>query len=188
VHSFAPCPTATARAGNVIGGGDVSQDRLLPDLLAAMAAGKRPLIRYPDSVRPWQHVLDAVSGYLDLVDALLDGRVTGGAWNFGPDPAGFAAVRDVADRVAELWASGAGWTRDDGPHPPEAALLTLDATKARTQLGWAPRLHLDDALRWTVEWQRAAMNGESVAAVTRRQVDDFACRGPQDVLRPVTTK
>jgi CDP-glucose 4,6-dehydratase len=172
VESFDPCPTATARAGNVIGGGDVSRDRLLPDLLAGLQNGVAPLIRYPDAVRPWQHVLDAVNGYIVLADALLSGAVTGESWNFGPDPAGFATVREVADRVVALWGAGAAWRQDADDHPPEARLLTLDATKAMSRLGWQPRLNLAQAIEWTVEWSRRAIT-EPEATVTRQQVAAF---------------
>jgi CDP-glucose 4,6-dehydratase len=176
VESFDACPTATARAGNVIGGGDVSRDRLLPDLLAGLQDGVAPLIRYPDAVRPWQHVLDAVNGYIVLADALLSGAVTGESWNFGPDPAGFATVREVADRVVALWGDGAAWRQDTEVHPPEAGLLTLDATKAMSRLGWQPRLNLAQAIEWTVEWSRLAFN-EPPASVTRQQVADFESSG-----------
>jgi CDP-glucose 4,6-dehydratase len=176
VESFDPCPTATARAGNVIGGGDVSRARLLPDLLGGLQDGIAPLIRYPDAVRPWQHVLDAVNGYLVLADALLSGSVTGESWNFGPDPAGFATVREVADRVVALWGDGAAWRQDAEVHPPEARLLTLDATKAMKRLGWQPRLNLAQAIAWTVEWSRLALT-EPAATVTRQQVAAFETSG-----------
>ena len=173
VHSFAPCPTATARAGNVIGGGDVSKDRLLPDLLAGLQRGEQPLIRYPDAVRPWQHVLDAVSGYAQLAEFLLTGRGASEAWNFGPDPAGFASVRDVADRVVALWGEGATWISDDRPHPPEAVLLTLDAAKARSDLGWSPKLDLQTSLAWAVDWARRARVGDDPEHITREQVATY---------------
>jgi CDP-glucose 4,6-dehydratase len=176
VESFSPCPTATARAGNVIGGGDVSRDRLLPDLLAGLQDGVVPLIRYPDAVRPWQHVLDAVHGYLVLADALVSGAVTGDSWNFGPDPAGFATVREVADRVVALWGDGAAWRQDAKSHPPEEQLLTLDATKAMSRLGWQPKLNLAQSIEWTVDWSRHAIS-ERAAVVTRRQVAAFESLG-----------
>ncbi len=171
--SFPACPTATARAGNVIGGGDVSRDRLLPDLLAAMARGDRPRIRYPDAVRPWQHALDALNGYLTLVQALLDGRVSEPAWNFGPDPASFRTVGEVADRTAELWGGSSGWDRDGAVHPPEAAQLTLDSTLATTGLDWRPRLSFDDALSWTVDWTRSVGEGADARATCVHQVKEF---------------
>jgi CDP-glucose 4,6-dehydratase len=176
VESFSPCPTATARAGNVIGGGDVSRDRLLPDLLAGLQDGVAPLIRYPDAVRPWQHVLDAVNGYIVLADALLAGAVAGESWNFGPDPAGFASVREVADRVVELWGDGATWRKDAQHQPAEAQQLTLDATKAMSRLGWQPKLSLAQAIEWTVDWSRRAIT-EPASTVTRQQVAAFESWG-----------
>jgi len=174
--SFDGCPTATARAGNVIGGGDVSRDRLLPDLLAAMTSGHSPLIRYPAAVRPWQHVLDAVAGYLALVDGLLEKRVHEPAWNFGPESSSFLSVGEVADRVAALWGAGATWERDGAENPPEANQLTLDARLAVTRLGWRPMLDIEDSLAWTVDWARTVHNGGDPAVVTRDQVSDFERR------------
>jgi CDP-glucose 4,6-dehydratase len=175
--SFRDCRTATARAGNVIGGGDVSRDRLLPDLIAAMTAGRVPLIRNPTAVRPWQHVLDAVNGYAALIDAMLNGEVHESAWNFGPESSSFLTVGEVADRVAALWGSGATWVRDSGEHPAEADQLTLDARQAVVRLGWRPALDIDQALAWTVEWAKRVRDGDSPAAVTRSQVDTFDGKG-----------
>jgi CDP-glucose 4,6-dehydratase len=173
IHSFSPCPTATARAGNVIGGGDVSRDRLLPDIFAALEREERPLIRYPEAIRPWQHVLDAVSGYVALAEALVAGKAASQAWNFGPDPAGFARVRDVADRVVALWGDQAQWQTDTEIHPDEASTLTLDATKARTLLDWHPRLTLEEALAATVDWQRKVRRGQPASDVTRGQIASY---------------
>jgi CDP-glucose 4,6-dehydratase len=175
VDSFSPCPTATARAGNVIGGGDVSRDRLLPDLLAGLADGVSPLIRYPDAVRPWQHVLDAVNGYIVLADALLTGAVTGESWNFGPSPDGFASVRTVADQVVSLWNGGATWHQDKTRHPREAELLTIDPSKAQARLGWEPRLDLAESVAWTVQWAQR-VSSERAAKVTREQIQQFELR------------
>ena len=137
--SFPGVPTAVARAGNVIGGGDVSKDRLLVDLIAGFAASSRVRIRYPDAVRPWQHVLDCLSGYLTLADALLRGDGTG-AWNFGPDADSFQTVEQIADAAATYWGGDAAWIDDRGDHLHEAAHLTLDSTKAQTELGWRNQL------------------------------------------------
>lgn len=168
-------PTAIARAGNVVGGGDVCAERLMVDLLAGFSAGTAPLLRHPDAVRPWQHVLDCLSGYLALVDALLAGRAGGETYNFGPPPASAAPVAAVADRVAAMWGSGAGWRDDRQPgRPRETGLLTLDAGKAETDLGWRNLLDLDETLRWTVDWQRRVDGGADPREVTCAQVTAFA--------------
>ena len=163
---------ATVRAGNVIGGGDVSPDRLLPDLMRGFAAGESVPLRFPDAVRPWQHVLDCLNGYLMLIDAMLAGAGVG-AWNIGPDPAGFRTVREVAERAAADWGDGAHLREAEGSQPHEAALLTLDAGRARRELGWHDRLSVDDAVRWTVDWTRLVQSGASARDVTRRQIEAF---------------
>ncbi len=172
VDSFPGCPIATARAGNVIGGGDVSTDRLMPDLLRAFAEGRPARLRFPEAVRPWQHVLDCLNGYVLLVDALVDGR-GGGAWNFGPDPDSFRTVRDTADLAAAIWGEGAGWESDDEVHPHEAELLTLDATRARRQLGWSDVLGFEQAVAWTVDWHRRVQSGQSALDVTLDQIEEY---------------
>ncbi len=173
VLSFPGVPTAIARGGNVIGGGDVSKDRLLPDLLSSFQAQSVTSIRFPDAVRPWQHVLDCLNGYLAVVDALLDGRGTG-EWNIGPGRESFVPVREIADRAASLWEQGASWSDDsaaDNPH--EANLLALDATKARQLLGWDNLLPFPESLEWTVDWQRRVAAGESAQTVTAEQIRRF---------------
>lgn len=165
--------TGIARAGNVVGGGDVSADRLMVDLLAAYQAGTAPVLRFPGAVRPWQHVLDCLNGYLTLVDALLDGRAAGEAYNFGPGTASFVDVGSVATRVAALWGDGAQWRTDGGEHPHEANLLALDARKAELQLGWQNVLGFDDTLAWTVSWARRVAQGEDARDVSLEQVAAF---------------
>lgn len=177
ISSFPGCPTAIARAGNVIGGGDVSRDRLLPDLLAAFTEGRPAHIRYPDAVRPWQHVLDCLNGYLTLVDSMLS-RGIGGAWNFGPGPEAFVTVGAVADLAAGVWGTGAGWTTDGGEHPHEASLLALDADKAREHLGWSDRLSFREAVEWTVNWQRERVTGRGARDITRDQIAAFNAKAP----------
>jgi CDP-glucose 4,6-dehydratase len=171
-RSFELPPMAIARAGNVIGGGDVSQDRLLPDLMRSFAAGRTARIRYPNAVRPWQHVLDCLNGYLLLSDALLVGNGAG-AWNFGPPPQNVVSVGEVADIAARLWGSDASWEVDGDDHPHEAAFLTLDSTKARTELHWRDRLDVEEAIGWVVEWHKRVLAGESARAVTIEQVQRF---------------
>ncbi|WP_325034622.1 CDP-glucose 4,6-dehydratase [Microbacterium sp.] len=162
-------PTAVVRAGNVIGGGDVSRDRLLPDLLRAFQRGEPARLRFPDAVRPWQHVLDCLSGYRAIVTALLAGEGRG-EWNIGPDEESFVTVGDVATTAAQVWGDSASWTTDDREHPHEAGLLALDATRARTELGWRDALTYPECLVWTVEWQRRACAGEDPRRVTMDQI------------------
>jgi len=173
VSSFGGVPTAIARAGNVIGGGDVSTDRLLPDLLRAFSAGVPAELRYPDAVRPWQHVLDCLNGYLMLSEELLSG--TGcGQWNFGPGEASFVAVGEIAEIASHLWGDGASWQAAGDDHPHEANLLTLDATKAETELNWSNRLLFPTSLGWTIDWFRAVVSGEHPREVTLSQIDAFS--------------
>ncbi len=173
IRSFSGAPTAIARAGNVIGGGDVSRDRLLPDLMAAYARGTTPRLRFPHAVRPWQHVLDCLNGYLTLADAMLAGSGQG-EWNFGPGRDSFIEVGQVATEVAKLWGGDAHWELDHGKHPREANLLALDISKAQRELGWRNRLGFYDALTWTVDWERRVRAGADPLAVTREQIAVFA--------------
>lgn len=166
-------PTAVARAGNVIGGGDVCADRLMVDLVTAFSAGQAVRLRHPEAVRPWQHVLDCLSGYLNLVDALLRGECSGEAFNFGPDTGSFTPVGTVASAVASLWGTDSLVKLDDGAHMHEATLLTLDSRKAQLQLGWECRLRLDDALAWTVAWEKQVRAGGDARAVSVAQISKF---------------
>ena len=176
ISSFGGPRTAIARAGNVIGGGDVSADRLFPDLMRSFSSGKPAQLRNPLAVRPWQHVLDCLNGYVMLADSImatLDQGADAGAWNFGPDPEAFRTVGEAADLAASVWGRGASWELDKGSHPHEAHMLTLDATKAKTELGWRDRLSFDDAVRWTVDWHKRVEAGESALDVTLSQIEAF---------------
>lgn len=177
IASFPGVPTAIARAGNVIGGGDVSKDRLFPDLIDSFAHSRPATLRYPRAVRPWQHVLDCLDGYLAVVDALLEGGGKG-EWNFGPGAESFVPVGKVADIAASYWGEGASWQADVGEHPHEANLLALDATKAERELGWANRLKFPESVRWTIEWQAAVAQGREPLDVTLEQLHAF------ELLRP----
>lgn len=161
---------ATARAGNVIGGGDWSADRLVPDAIRAFSAGRPLQIRNPDAVRPWQHVLEPLTGYLLLAEQLARDPVRfARGWNFGPAPAHMASVRDVIDRLADQWGATHPWEKQPGDHPHEAAMLTLDSTAAADALGWRSRLSLERALALTADWYRA----DDKRRATRAQADDF---------------
>ncbi|HDS1791060.1 CDP-glucose 4,6-dehydratase [Pseudomonas sp. USTB-Z] len=162
---------ATARAGNVIGGGDWSADRLLPDILRAWEAGESVTLRYPDAVRPWQHVLDPLEGYLLLAQALIErGQDVAEAWNFGPDSGGTATVGELVHAMAQLWPGEAGWSVDPYVQPHEAGLLTLDSSRARQRLGWRPKWGLKQSLRHTLEWHRAWRDGQDMQQYCRTQI------------------
>jgi CDP-glucose 4,6-dehydratase len=165
---------ATARAGNVIGGGDWSEDRLVPDLIRGFESGKPVLIRRPNAVRPWQHVLEPLQGYITLAEHLLAGEVgAASAFNFGPSEDDAWPVERVANRLVSLWGAGASWVRDNAPSIHEAHYLKLDSSKARAELGWRPRLNLDAALDWTVRWYRSRNSGADMAAETRSQIAQY---------------
>lgn len=164
---------ATARAGNVIGGGDWAKDRLIPDLVQAFLQGQAPLIRSPRAVRPWQHVLEPLAGYLTLCEMLWAGTADEG-WNLGPNRDDARPVSWIADRLAQLWGGNAHWTLDNQTnHPHEAAHLSLDIAKARAGLAYAPRWVLDDALVSVVAWYKAYAGGQDVGRVTAEQIAVF---------------
>ena len=173
VGAGARIPTAIARAGNVIGGGDVCAERLMVDLVAAFSSGRPVTLRYPDAVRPWQHVLDCLSGYLDLIDALLGGELAGEAFNFGPDAGSFVPVGKVAAAVAALWGTDSVVKLDEQVHVHEANLLALDSRKAELELDWRNRLAFRDALAWTVDWEKSVRSGADARATTIAQIGAF---------------
>lgn len=156
-------PMASARSGNVIGGGDWAEDRLLPDCVRAYTTGETVSIRYPQATRPWQHVLEPLGGYLLLAEKLVEeGDRFAGPWNFGPQESDVRTVREVASRFAELWGPPAGVEMDTAAHHPhEAQQLLLNCDKAREQLGWKPRIELDEALAWTVQWYTATAGDQN---------------------------
>lgn len=169
---------ATVRAGNVIGGGDWAVDRLIPDIIRATLAGTAVTIRNPASVRPWQHVLEPLSGYLELAAKLLseDGAHFAEAWNFGPPPAAFQEVEPIARKLQADWGPGAAQIafgkRPDEPH--EARMLTLDSSKAMQRLGWASRLTTDEAIAMIAQWYRTYAEGDAdMRALTLAQIDRF---------------
>ncbi len=171
---------ATARAGNVIGGGDWAQERLVPDCMRAFSAGEAVVLRSPAAVRPWQHVLEPLTGYLALAQALLrrDAEVDEG-WNFGPDLEGEATVLHVAQTAAAAWGDGAEARAAEGAAEfAEADTLRLDSAKARLKLGWRPRWDLQRAITETVAWHRARSAGEDLRTFGQRQIGDYLESGP----------
>jgi len=162
---------ASARAGNVIGGGDWAADRLIPDVMRAVLEGRELLIRHPHAVRPWQHVLDPLCGYLMLAERLWqDPERFSESWNFGPDESETLSVSSVLERLRELWGPGLSWQFDGGAHPHEARYLKLDCTKAKAELGWEPHWNLDSALGATVRWYKAYQSHQDVRSMTLEQV------------------
>ena len=165
---------ASARAGNVIGGGDWAQDRLVPDVISAIRNGTPVPVRNPDSVRPWQHVMEPLSGYILLAEHLWrDPAAYSSEWNFGPDANSVRSVRWLVDRLAVLWGVPAQQMPQPGQHPHEARLLSLDSSKARVHLGWAPRWDIDRAAAAVVEWYKAFEQGVAVRAVMVDQIGAF---------------
>jgi CDP-glucose 4,6-dehydratase len=165
---------ATARAGNVIGGGDWATDRLVPDILRAFEKDKPVVIRNPHSTRPWQHVLEPLAGYLVLAQRLWnDGAAFASGWNLGPRDEDARPVQWIVERLVGLWGDSARWQLDGGDHPHEAHFLKLDISKARAHLGWQPRWRLSEALDHIVTWHRAWLAGDDVRALCLRQIDQY---------------
>ena len=165
---------ATARAGNVVGGGDWSEDRLVPDVVRALAVGQPVALRYPGSVRPWQHVLEPLRGYLMLGERLLTRPETAPrALNFGPDHRSVLTVSEVVEILGAAFGGAAGWEQALGEHPPEAATLTLDSALAERSLGWRPLLSMEDTIRWTADWYRAWKAGGDSRRLTLDQISRY---------------
>ena len=174
---------ATGRAGNVFGGGDFARDRLVPDIARAAENGSDMLIRQPQSVRPWQHVLEPLHGYLTLAAALLrEGHCMTGAFNFGPDPSGVIEVGGFVEQILGVWGEGAPKVAIGDPAETgadtlkEARFLTLDSSKAHQVIGWEPQLTIDEAIDKTVSWYKTWLAGGNVAALTRAQIEAFETR------------
>lgn len=165
---------ATARAGNVIGGGDWALDRLVPDTLKALEQRRPVLIRNPHAVRPWQHVLEPLSGYLLLAESLFEhGQLDAEGWNFGPCDDDARPVQWVVERLCEQWGGGASWVLQSGEHPHEAHYLKLDVSKARQRLRWSPRLPLQTALTQVKEWHQAWLSGSDMQAISLQQITEY---------------
>jgi CDP-glucose 4,6-dehydratase len=178
---------ATVRAGNVIGGGDWSEDRLIPDMVRAFSTGHRVVIRNPHAVRPWQHVLDPIEAYVQLAEKLWDEPTKfASAWNFGPDVSDAIPVGEVVKMFADRWGRGAGWEFDSTLQPHEAGLLRLDCSKAAAELGWTPRLHMQDAVQMTADWFLEFLAGTDMMQYTTDQIaTHIEFRGPTlKVMQP----
>ena len=165
---------ASTRAGNVIGGGDWAKDRLVPDIMTAIMEGRPVIIRSPHAIRPWQHVLEPLNGYLCLAEHLWTGRPEfTQAWNFGPDSEDARTVSWIVDYMTRIWGEGARWELDSAQHPHEDTYLKLDCSKAKDLLGWAPKLNLSTALEWIAEWYRGYQGKDDMRALTQGQMARF---------------
>ena len=168
---------ATGRAGNVIGGGDWAEDRLIPDIMRALTQGKTVNIRNPHAIRPWQHVLEPLSGYLKLAQKLYeDGVGYAESWNFGPSDEDAKPVQWIVEKLTQSWGNGANWELDCRDHPHEAHYLKLDCSKAKSRLNWYPHWHLDETLSAIIDWHRAYQNGENMREKTIQQIAKYEAK------------
>ena len=167
---------ATARAGNMIGGGDWAEDRLIPDMMRSFAAGKVVTLRNPQARRPWQFVLEALRGYLMLAERLHENGRYSGAWNFGPAQTDIQPVEWVAGRLASAWGAEAGWEIHPGEIPQESQMMKLDCSKAAAELFWRPVLNLSETLAMTVDWYRDFYSGKNMTAKYRDQIAEYSAR------------
>jgi CDP-glucose 4,6-dehydratase len=173
-HAGQPVSVASARAGNVIGGGDWALDRLVPDIVRAFSVGEPVVIRNPEAVRPWQHVLEPLAGYLTLAERLvIDGPAYAEAWNFGPADSDTRPVGYLVSELARLWGDSASWKCASIEKVHEAHQLRLDSSKAWARLGWSPRWSLDETLAKTVEWYKIFYGGRDVRNCTLEQIQSF---------------
>lgn len=172
-HADGPA-VASARAGNVIGGGDWALDRLVPDIMRSLLKNEPTLIRNPQATRPWQHVLEPLNGYLMLAERLYTGRHQfASGWNFGPSEQSERTVGWIIEKLYDLWGVDFEWKRDANPGPPESTFLKLDASKARAHLQWRPKLDLETTLAWIVDWTREYQKGADMREVTLTDIDRF---------------
>lgn len=170
--SFAEFPVAIARAGNVVGGGDFSKDRLIPDIIRVLKHREKLKVRNPNSIRPWQHVLDCLNGYLALSENLEIVK-NGDAWNFGPGNDSFKRVQDILDYAKNYYKEQFEWVLDTNENPYEAGLLTLDSTKAENTLNWRNSLDFEETLSWTFDWYNSFLKGKPPQELTLHQVEKF---------------
>jgi CDP-glucose 4,6-dehydratase len=172
LKSFENPATAIARAGNVIGGGDICSDRLIPDLVHSFKENSHPMLRAPKSIRPWQHVLDCLNGYLILVDAIIQKNECG-EWNFGPNENQAKTVADVANLSQSIWGSSKNWLQNSETHPHEATTLILNSDKAREKLGWQDKLNFEESIGWTINWYKNVHNGSDPLHETMLNIRAF---------------
>jgi CDP-glucose 4,6-dehydratase len=165
---------ASARAGNVIGGGDWADDRLIPDFIRAISKGEEVKIRSPYAIRPWQHVLEPLNGYLALAAKLFtEGAKYAEGWNFGPDDSDAQNVEWITKTICELWGEGATYRIDTNPQPHEANYLKLDCSKAKAELGWVPKWNIETTLKTIVDWNKAFLSGQNIRTVTEQQINQY---------------
>jgi len=165
---------ASGRAGNVIGGGDWAEDRLIPDIIRAITKNQPVNIRNPHAIRPWQHVLEPLSGYLLLAEKLYEeGTGYAEGWNFGPNDTDAKPVQWIVEKLTQLWGDNASWVLDSGNHPHEAHYLKLDCSKAKSRLNWQPKWSLEDTLQKIAEWNRRRLAGGDIKAVTLQQITEY---------------
>lgn len=173
-HSDHGVAIASARAGNAIGGGDWAEDRLIPDMIRAIKIGQPVSIRNPDSIRPWQHVLEPLSGYLLLAQKLYEeGSSFAEGWNFGPNDDDAKSVGRLLDQLATTWGDGAIWKIDGGDHPREAHCLKLDCSKAKSRLNWQPKWSLDKTINLICLWHMAYLAGSDMQAMCLHQIKQY---------------
>jgi len=165
---------ATCRAGNVIGGGDWGKDRLIPDIMLGVFNNQDISIRYPDAIRPWQHVLDPLNGYLILAEKLWStGSDFAEGWNFGPMDSGGKSVKWIIDKITELWGHDIKWNIDKNFKPPEEGFLKLNCSKVKQRLDWEPKLKLEKGLEWTIDWYKQYQQNNDMRIFTEKQIDNF---------------
>jgi CDP-glucose 4,6-dehydratase len=174
-HASHGVALASARAGNVIGGGDWASDRLIPDCMRALLKGEKVLIRNPQAIRPWQHVLEPLSGYLVLAQKLCEnGPSYAGAWNFGPDDNDAQPVEWLVKNLCAKWSDSASYVIDKGENPHEAHYLKLDCSRAKSRLNWHPHWSLDMAIDSIIEWTRAYNQGQDVIKICLKQIEEYS--------------
>ena len=174
-NSASPLVLSSARAGNVIGGGDWAADRLVPDILRAIGSAQPVRIRNPSAIRPWQHVLEPLSGYLTLAQRMCAeaGETVAEGWNFGPSPEDTRPVEWIVEKIVQEWGGNATWERDPVSGPHEAHFLSLDCHKANRELGWRPVWSIGRAVEKIIDWHRAYLSGEQMRTVTLRQINEY---------------